>query len=430
MKLGSVDSAKHFVLHRGVSFCDASLIDSQGEVLQTTRWLYSKHRFKSQIETWLAPFNGQIQSVTLLDEFADRLSGLRLGGSVAAVFPKGLEKLTSHLQSSPIHSETVVFASPSEWSPDWLEKTRDVLKQHSIKRIAWQCETPSEVLDFFQAQGYENFLTETSNESPVLNWRRNLLNASCSGPILELTEEVQLALKNVGYEGPLSWLDEDLQLKEKTLNRYGLTSSWTHLVARWAEAKLGQACDVFVLDWDGCFHIGQPSNVRWTPWGPVSLPRAVPNVQLFSVQPTQTLEKDAFGDWHWLGRADNFEPGPVFLGRGLKPTVLDLVLTPDLMASQFQIKADAHEKINRQVASLLGLRTPDQIQREKETLKRSVLQSWALEALQLSQTKTWLFLGPLAEMIQSDLRDLSQRQISFQVELPTLPELFDWTRRL
>lgn len=419
-----------FILHRGVSFCDASLINSKGEAINSCRFLYSKHKFKAQIEAFVSPHAGQINSVILLDEFADRLSGLRLGGSVAAVFPKGLEKLTDHIQESPIHSETVVFAAPDAWDDEWKTRTLETLKEHTIKRIAWQCATPpEEILNFFQENGLENFVTENLHPTPILNWRRNLLNASCSGPVLELTEEVQLALKNVQYEGPIHWMDEDLEMKEKIYNRYGLTSAWTHLVAKWAEKKTGRKTDVFILDWDGCFHIGQPETLRWTPWGPVSSPKPLPNVRLYSIQPTQTLEKNGFDEWQWTGRADNFEPGPVFMGRGLKPTVLDFLLSKELIESQFETKSDCSEKLNRQVASLMGLKQQDQIQNQKDSLKRLAIQIWAQETLQLSQTDCWIMIGPLAEFIQSQFKTLPGYKIQTLPKIPNLSELYSWSNR-
>ena len=414
------------VLHRGVSFYDVCLINPQGETLYESRWIYSKHRFRSQIESFLSSYSTSLKAVVLLDEFADRLSGLRLGGSVAAVFPKGLEKLTAQLQTSPIHSESVILVAPDSWGQEWMDEALQSLKQHSIKRIAWQVEAPGEVVEFFQAQGFENFITEPLHPHPLLNWRRNLLNASCSGPILEITEELQSTLKNLEVEVPIYWMDEDLQAKTQVANRYGLTSVWTHLVGKWAQKKMGQKTDVFVLDWDGCFHIGQPTSLRWTPWGPVSSLASLPSVQLLSIQPTQTLEKNLFGNWDWRGRADNFEPGPIFLGRGLKPTVLDIILPPDLISTQFETKTDFSEKLNRQISALMGLKHTEEIEREKAKLKRSAIQQWALEILQLAESNCWLLLGPLAEAVQTEFKTLQNYKIQCSQRLPSLGELYPW----
>ncbi|MFN9067214.1 MAG: hypothetical protein ACK5V3_08295, partial [Bdellovibrionales bacterium] len=315
------ESLKLFI-HRGVSFFDAVICSAAGQKVSSHRWLYSKHRFKSQIEKFISPHASLISEVVLLDEFADRLSGLRIGGSVAPVFPVGLEKLTTQLHSSPIHSESVVLSEPAEWSELWLNETLARIKDSGIKRISWHCLVPKEAALFFQGHGFENFLLEPQHLLDLPQWRRNLLNASCSGPVLELTEEMQNVLKSLNSTAQILWLDEDLKKTESTQNRYGLTSAWTHLVYKWSQKKFPGTQDTYVMDWDGCFRIGSPQPERWTPWGNVACGTALPSVNLLEMQPTQSLGKDFLGDWSWNGRADQFEPGPLFLGRGLKPTVV------------------------------------------------------------------------------------------------------------
>jgi len=412
------------LLHRGVSFCDAVVINDQSEVLYSHRWLYSKHKFRSVVENMLKPYASQLSDVILLDEFADRLSGLRLGGSVAAVFPKGLEQVTTFLQSSPIHSESVVLSEPDdEWSEEWLKESLELLKKHTIKRIAWQCFPPTHVLDFFQAEGLENFTIPDEGKYTFLHWRRNLLNASCSGPIHEITDEIQTALTELGSSATIQWLDEDLQIKPKTLNRYGLTSAWTHLVHRWAQKNKKSAVDVFVLDWDGCFKIGQPQKTRWTPWGEVNSLTTLPEVRLLKQQPTQTLEKNALDEWQWIGKSDQFEPGPVFLGRGLKPTLLDIVIEPELFLSQFSVKSIGVEKLNRQLLSLLGLKNLDELTAAKKIFKDRALHNWANEIFQMSETDEIVLLGPLVETLLPALSKASFNNIHVQNDIPQLAEL-------
>ena len=412
------------LLHRGVSFCDAVLIKNKSELLQSHRWLYSKHKFKSVVENLLKPFAQQLTDVILLDEFADRLSGLRLGGSVAAVFPKGLEQITSFLQSSPIHSESVVLVEPEgAWTETWKQESLELLKKHTIKRIAWQCFPPTDILDFFQAEGFENFNISPEGKYAFLHWRRNLLNASCSGPIHEMTDEIQTALTGLESKANIQWLDEDLQLKAKTLNRYGLTSAWTHLVHLWAQKNKKSPVDVFVLDWDGCFKIGQPQTTRWTPWGEVNCLTKLPEVQLLKQQPTQTLDKNALNEWQWIGKSDQFEPGPVFLGRGLKPTLLDVVIEPNLFTSQFEVKSVGIEKLNRQLSSQLGFKNIDELNAKKNVLKERALHSWANEIFQMSSTNEVLLLGPLVESVLPALDHAGFKKIHMQNNLPHLLEL-------
>lgn len=416
------------LLHRGVSFCDAVLISNHSEILLNQRWLYSKHKFRSVVENLLKPYASQLSDVILLDEFADRLSGLRLGGSVAAVFPKGLEQVTTFLQSSPIHSESVVLTEPiGEWSEDWKNESLEQLKKHSIKRVAWQCFPPTEVLEFFQGEGFENFTIPNEGKYTFLHWRRNLLNASCSGPIHEMTDEIQTALTELGSAASIQWLDEDLRLKTKTLNRYGLTSAWTHLVYLWAQKNKKSAVDIFVLDWDGCFKIGQPQKTRWTPWGEVNSLTTLPEVRLLKQQPTQTLEKNVLNDWQWIGKSDQFEPGPIFLGRGLKPTLLDIIIEPELFLSQFNVKSIGVEKLNRQLLSLLGLKNLDELINAKKIFKDRALQNWANEIFQMSETEEIVLLGPLVETLIPVLDKAGYKKIHVQNEIP---QLFDLMKAL
>ena len=144
MEVFAVQQMKFF-LHRGLSFCDVSVVDDTGRDCGSARWLYSKHRFRGQIEGFLRDWAPKITEIILLDEFADRLSGLRLGGSVAAVFPKGLEKVTQKTQSSPIHSESMVFTEPDSWTEEWITQTLAAIQKDTVKRLAWQVSVPPEV---------------------------------------------------------------------------------------------------------------------------------------------------------------------------------------------------------------------------------------------------------------------------------------------
>lgn len=412
------------LLHRGVSFCDAVLIDQNLNAISNHRWLYSKHKFRSVIENLLKPYANKLSEVILLDEFADRLSGLRLGGSVAAVFPKGLEQVTAFLQKSPIHSESVVLSAPEKTEFEtWKQESLELLKKHSIKRIAWQCFVPDDVLQFFQAEGFENFLISEEGQYSYFHWRRNLLNASCSGPIHEMAEEVQTALTELQSSATILWLDEDLTLKSKTINRYGLTSTWTHLVHLWAQKNKKTPVDTFLLDWDGCFKIGQLKNVRWTPWGEVDCITPLPEVYLLKQQPTQTLEKDSLGQWQWIGKSDQFEPGPIFLGRGLKPTLLDILIQPELFLSQFNAKSVGIEKLNRQLLSLLGLKNIDELEITKNDLKLRALQNWSDEIFQMAETEEIVLIGPLVETLLPALKNSGFKKIEVHNEIPSLLEL-------
>jgi N-methylhydantoinase A len=413
-------------LHRGVSFCDATLIDSEsGTKLHSSRWLYSKHKFKSTLENLLKPHAEKLQDVTLLDEFADRLSGLRLGGSVAAVFPLGLEHLTTKYQKSPIHSESVVLVEPAEWTEAWLNESLEALKKHSIKRLAWQCFPPKSVEDFFEAQGFENFKISAEGLYSFLHWRRNLLNASCSGPITEMTEEVQTVLTTLQSSSAIYWLDEDFTLKTKTQNRYGLTSTWTHLVYLWANEKLAKNSDLFILDWDGCYKIGAPKKTRWTPWGEVVAPLPSPEITLLKLQPTQTLEKNLFDQWQWIGKSDQFEPGPIFLGRGLKPTLVDLAISSELVATQFEVKSTFAEKLHRQISSQMGFKHKEDIENAKKVLKAQALSLWADEIFHLSNTTEICLLGPFVEELLPQIKLAGFSRIHTRSDLPTLAELYE-----
>lgn len=422
MEVFAVQQMKFF-LHRGLSFCDVSVVDDTGRDCASNRWLYSKHRFRGQIEGFLKDWASKITEIILLDEFADRLSGLRLGGSVAAVFPKGLEKLTQKTQNSPIHSETMVFTEPAAWTEEWITETLAAIQKDTVKRIAWQVAVPAEVLARFSEAGFENFVFEVLQSDMIANWRRNLLNASCSGPILELTEEIQTITTNLKLETSVRWIDEDLKINSEVKNRYGLTSVWTHLISKWAQKKLAAPCDVFVLDWDGCFHIGQPRNQRWTPWGNVATLQPLPNVELFKTQPTTTLDKNLFGSWAWLGRADSYEPGPVFLGRGLKPTVLDVLMTRESLQSQFEVKADFEERTQRLLSSLCGLKNADQVHAFKNQISTEVVKQWSQNMLELSTSDKWIVLGPLGQILQAELKNLKGTKIQFVEKIPTLAEL-------
>jgi hypothetical protein len=146
-------------------------------------------------------------------------------------------------------------------------------------------------------------------------------------------------------------------------------------------------------------------------------------VKLFKTQPTTTLEKNIFGAWAWLGKADSYEPGPVFLGRGLKPTVLDVLMKRDVLQNQFEVKNDFEERTQRLLSSLCGFKNPEQVQKFKDQILTEVLKQWSQNMLELSSSRNWMVLGPLSHTLQTEFKNLNGINIELMDKIPTLAEL-------
>ena len=155
------------------------------------------------------------------------------------------------------------------------------------------------------------------------------------------------------------------------------------------------------------FDLEDPASQIWnSPYGKVAM--TVPGTRPLKLQPTAVIESNFWGVPAVTSRTVGFEPGPMCLGRGLRPTLLDvLFLTGELNSVSFLNSYFNEKSMPRIRESLIAmcedpnkeLTTRDVINSTLELAMRQIL-------IELDGQKKNVFIGPLASFFKQKLRKL------------------------
>jgi N-methylhydantoinase A len=294
----------------------------------------------------------KIERIQVSSRFLDRILQSKLGGTVAQVITKGFENwsvvrqpaLTHffNLQSDrqdPLASQDLIFGVPERVSASGqvlksidmtdLEPIAEKLKMMNIQRVvinflhsSKNSENQNKAIQFFKSKGFQVFsLPRTAKEfdDEIPHWKENLLNACLFGSFQEHREEIQ---KGFGCkpEQIYFWTHKGQFFQNDPNHIFSSLYGWTHLLTRTCESSKSQ---VLWLDLENWFVISPQKTESQiaTAWGPVNWDG--PQFYKLRIQPTQTLEPHFSGGLAASATEVGFEPGPMILGRGLRPTVFD-----------------------------------------------------------------------------------------------------------
>jgi|GEM_PF-1069297 len=291
------------------------------------------------------------EKVVVASSFLEKILESRLGGTVAQLVTQGFEEwawLRQSLQHSylelnpkrtqPLASPELIFGVPEritaeglvlrELSPSDIDPIIQKLRAAEVERVcvnllfADQNSIHQDLLvEALTLAGFEVFSRPAGSliSDEVQIWRHNTLNAALSGTFSEVRSLLAAALP-AGL--PLEFLNSNLE--PFTEDPQSLLSSLfapAEILAR-LYANHHVVLNLGLESWFG-LKPGERTNVWRSVWGEIGLSHT--QVTALSVQPTSELTLDSFLDLNFTGPGLGYEPGPMTLGRAVKPLIVDLL---------------------------------------------------------------------------------------------------------
>lgn len=419
-------------LYVGESFAEVHLRD-QNKTHSFHRWYLGKEGLRAGLTKILKDSGFQkLTKAIVASRFPEKILSYRLGGSVAVLTTEGFESWPrsrqpfalklAPLSSLDLHfsvSERISSNGDIEKEPSEFE-IADIIEKLKLKQAKRVCihflnanKNSSNQEKVKAALLHENFEVFTPDGAPpemdeAALWRRNILNASLCSTFSEVQEEINLALQPYLSEGERAiFLSGDGHRFDKEC-RYHLNSLWGASYA-WAQnLKRSESFDIVYFGLEQfCLLSPQNKTSYWqSPWGKVSNNR-IQN-HLLCLQPTTAIELSM---WNELGFSKNhlgYEPGPMFLGRGQLPTLLDLWATEasDIKGLEERVSLQGIQKFKNQMWALnkSALTPLDSDEKVLRTLRQNAIRTLCADIVINAEQKSLYCLGALAPIFGAELK--------------------------
>lgn len=323
----------------GESFAEFSLLSDSSPLAQK-RVFHSRESLKSSLTQFIAP-HGKIQKAFISLRVPKKLLDYKLSGAVAHVSTEGLEHWLD-LCGTPaaLTSKDLQFALRERVRADGSVET--TLQTEELEAIAAKLELMSckkvclnllhsatnpvhlnAATKFFTEKGIEVFVpTNSDNPHEVTRWTQNALNATLSGVFADLKKDIYAGLEAALDKNDIHFLDASGDLfQDESGKEISSQFAASTALGLWNKS-LGK--DVLYL---GLEYFTLISPTRWADqwnscWGPVEVRHL--KVKNLGVQPTLGIGLNSFERFDFLSQEEGWEPGPMFLGRGQKMSLLDL----------------------------------------------------------------------------------------------------------
>jgi N-methylhydantoinase A len=348
--MAQAETDVNLALYIGESFVEAHLCHNQ-KTLHFSRWHLDKEGLKNGLQKFFQESGvKKISKAFIASRFVEKIFAYRLGGSVATLTTKGFEHWPSLRQPpnqkvGPLSSADLVFSVDErctaqgeiakEVSDEEITELVEKLRQKLAKRVCIHFlnahknpHNQNKIKEALLKENFEIFIpgSDIENRDEVSLWRKNILNASLSGTFKEIQDELNEGLKAFLPEGQRAlFLSSEVTLFDQE-NNQRLSSLWG-AYGIWARNLKKQGSDKFNILYLGleqfCLLNPEKQIQNWnSPWGTIHAPRV--QSQLLRVQPTTAIEISPWGELAFAKTALGYEPGPMFMGRGQVPTLLDL----------------------------------------------------------------------------------------------------------
>lgn len=404
----------------GESFAEYSLL-SDSKPLAQKRVYLSRESLKQSLSQFVSE-QGDVKPIKAFIglRLPKKLLDYRFSGAVAHLTTEGFEHWLSVCGKNSLTSKDMLFSVPERLSADG--KVQKALKTEDLEAIASKLQLmdckkiclhllhavtypvhEEKARAFFQEKGFEVFTPEKSDTpDEIRRWNRNALNATTSSLFSERKAEILAALENVLTAQDIHFLNASGKVAAaQDAQMEGLFSASTAMgLAFTGKDK----ADILYLGLENFYLIsGRSWSSAWeSPWGSVELHHL--SHKELGIQPTLGIALNNFGRFDFTSAQEGWEPGPMFLGRGQKPSLLDLwaenakltklqgledrFSTPGIQ--RFKNSLFALSKITRSRENDLNF-----ITKEMQSLS---MQRLAMEAFLHRQSTKMIVTGPLASV--------------------------------
>ncbi len=432
-------------LYVGESFAEAHLAQ-QRKTLNFHRWYLGKESLRVGIGKVLQ--DSGIQKITkafVASRFPEKIFSYRMGGSVAVLTTKGFEnwprsRQPAALKSLPLSAADLLFSVDErvlsdgsiskEPSESEITDLIDKLKLKQAKRVCIHFlnarsnpANQEKVKTALIQASFEVFTPDAtaSETDEVALWRKNILNASLSGTFEEIQEEIHSALQPYLPDGTrAAFLSGDGHFFDKEVH-HRLSSLWGGAYA-WAQGLKNEShSDILYLGLEQfCLLSPEKIALNWeSPWGKV-FNTQVQN-HMLSLQPTTTIELNLWNELGFSKKPVGYEPGPMFLGRGQSPTLLDLWASESAAVKGLseRISPPGIQKFKNQMVALNRATTSpfDSEERVLARMRQNAIKNICADIITSSDNKRLLCLGALAPLFAPEI----QKHLK-KFEIKILPE--------
>jgi N-methylhydantoinase A len=326
----------------GESFVEFALL-SDSKVIATKRSYLPRENLKSSLQAFLEAQKQHTLSEAYISlRVPQKMFDSRLGGMVATISTEGFEHWTL-LQESKLEvnaEKDLQFSIKERIGADGqviealrtedLEAIAEKLTAATCKRVCLQFlhaslfpQHQNAARDFFTAKGFEVFCpTPSDNPNETSRWKTHSLNALAGSVFTEIKQEVMTILETKLTPEHIHFVNSSGRL-EKSEDTKALSGQLAHLTALAAMAKDPKK-DYLYLGLEG-FYLIHPAErkTQWnSKWGAIELSHF--DFEELDVHPTQKIDLNQFGRLDFSNEKECWEPGPMMLGRGQKPTLIDL----------------------------------------------------------------------------------------------------------
>ncbi len=257
---------------------------------------------------------------------------------------------------------------------------------------------------FLQKKGLDVFTPEkTDTPNEVARWNKNALNATIAGVHADRKEEILKALEGSLDAGHIYFLDSVGKILSDE-NSAQVDSLFSAATALGLNVGAPAKASVLYLGLENFLLISSSTwSSSWnSAWGPLAVNHL--QTKMLGIQPTLGIHLNEFGRFDFTTHQEGWEPGPMFLGRGQKLSLLDL-WSENSKLTKLQGLEDrfSAQGIQRAKNSLFAIskisRTRDNdlnhITKEMQSLS---MQRLAMEAFMLRETEKMIVTGPLASV--------------------------------
>jgi N-methylhydantoinase A len=195
---------------------------------------------------------------------------------------------------------------------------------------------------------------------------------------------------------------------------WGTTAAWSQALQKRVSGKF----DILYLGLEQFSLITPGKEMQnWdSPWGAIHAPQIQSN--LLTLQPTTSIEIGPWGELTFSRTTLGYEPGPMFMGRGQVPTLIDLWedQTSTLKGVAERRSPQGLQKFKNQLVALnkSSTRKFDSEEKVVSHLREVALHKMTVDITLLAESPQVLCLGALAPFFATELK---KRLPQFQFEM-------------
>lgn len=405
----------------GESFAEYTLLSDSAPVAQK-RVYHSRENLKQSLQQFVtqnAPSALTAAFITL--RLPKKLLDFQPGSSIAHVTTAGFEHWLQICgsESQDLNSKGFLFSvserilangtieTPLEATEleSLAQKLTEAGKKKVCLHLLHSVTNPTHLhlaTTFLTSKGFEVFVPENSDApDEIKRWNKNALKANLAGVFTERKDELTSALEGLVDAQKIYFLD--------SAGRPILSQNMQELECFFSSSTLlglafggKEKFDVLHLGLENFSLISsrQWSSTWQSPWGPVELAHL--DCQELKVQPTSGVALNSLGRFDFTTHQEGWEPGPMFIGRGQKPTLLDLWADNAKLAKveglEDRISPQGLQRFKNSLFALakISASKENEVPHITKELQSLALQRLAMEAVLHRQSSKMIVTGPLS----------------------------------